>query len=132
MEPFLKCLTAGLFMNVARKSVTVAPVSLSMMNKKKNFSNNNNQENEKGSVFRGSGKEINDPDEAPYRTLRGGQPVHIHPSSVLFAAPSGRKLPNYLVFAELLITSKHYMRNITVIDESWLPELVPTIFKKAI
>lgn len=70
-------------------------------------------------------------EEAPYRTCRGGQPVHIHPSSVLFSSLSGRKLPDYVVYAEVLITSKQYMRGVTAIEGAWLPELVPSLFMQA-
>ena len=58
--------------------------------------------------------------EAPYTTMRGGQLVHIHPSSVLFAGSNSRKLPPYVIYAELLITSKQYMRGVTSIDGEWL------------
>jgi HrpA-like RNA helicase len=78
------------------------------------------------------GKIFLDPNAAPYSTIRGNQPVHIHPSSVLFSNPSGRKLPEYVVFAELLITTKHYMRNVTAVEGSWLMELAPNLFKRAI
>jgi len=65
---------------------------------------------------------------APYRTVRGLQPVHVHPSSVLFNT-ANKKLPEFLVYAELLITSKQYMRNVSAVDGAWLTELYPTRFK---
>ncbi len=52
-----------------------------------------------------------------YQTLRGGQLVHIHPSSSLFGL---KEKPKYIVFAELIETSKLYMRNCTEIDEKYL------------
>ena len=70
-----------------------------------------------------------DEDEAPYKTLRGGQPVHIHPSSVLFSGPTTRSLPAFVVYSELLITSKQYMRGVTAIEGAWLTELVPEMFR---
>ncbi len=62
---------------------------------------------------------------AQYKTQKGGQLVHIHPSSVLFAASGGRfkKLPKHVVFADVLITTRQYMKNVSVIDESWLEEM---------
>ena len=66
---------------------------------------------------------------APYQTVRGAQPVHIHPSSVLFSAPSGRQLPEYVVYAELLITPKHYMRSVTAVDGAWVAAAMPSFFK---
>jgi hypothetical protein len=44
---------------------------------------------------------------------------------------SGRKLPEYVVYAELLITTKQYMRSVTAIEGSWLQEAAPTLFKHA-
>jgi hypothetical protein len=71
---------------------------------------------------------LTDSTAAPYRTLRGLQPVHVHPSSVLFNT-ANKKLPEYLVYAEMLITSKQYMRNVSVVDGAWLTELYPMRFK---
>lgn len=71
---------------------------------------------------------LTDSTAAPYRTLRGLQPVHVHPSSVLFNT-ANKKLPEYLVYAEMLITSKQYMRNVSVVEGAWLTELYPMRFK---
>lgn len=67
---------------------------------------------------------------APYKTMNGGQGVHIHPSSVLFAFHQGswKTLPQCVIYTDLLVTTKQYMRSITVIDEKWLPELAPRMF----
>ena len=66
-----------------------------------------------------------DPQEG-YRTLADGQPVYIHPSSSLF-----NKSPEYVIYHELVLTTKEYMRNVVVIDPKWLPEVAPNYFKKA-
>ena len=94
---------------------------------------------------------------APFKLYRTGDPVQVHPSSCLFhtlrAALSShesdtersnynhnpfqagkkknkkKKLPNCVVYAELLVTSKSYLRGITIIDESWLPEVAPQMFR---
>jgi HrpA-like RNA helicase len=51
--------------------------------------------------------------------------VHIHPSSTLH----GRNPPPaYLVFTELVETSRKYMRTLTVVQSSWLPEVAPHVF----
>ena len=70
-----------------------------------------------GSVVSSTGGNEED-SAAPYRTLVGGLPAYIHPSSVLFTS---RKLPQYVVYSELLITSKRYMRGVTSIESvvSW-------------
>jgi HrpA-like RNA helicase len=101
-EPFLRCLAAGLFLNVAKKT---ADYSLEM----------NSTLKHKYKDMRSNG--------APYKTIRGGQPVHIHPSSTLFhnSSGGGKTLPDCVVYAELLITSKQYLRTVTAIDSSWLP-----------
>uniref|UniRef100_K3WHT1 RNA helicase n=1 Tax=Globisporangium ultimum (strain ATCC 200006 / CBS 805.95 / DAOM BR144) TaxID=431595 RepID=K3WHT1_GLOUD len=65
-----------------------------------------------------------DPQEG-YRTMVEGQPVYIHPSSALF-----NKSPEWVLYHELVLTTKEYMRNIMTIDPKWLVELAPAFFKK--
>ena len=55
-----------------------------------------------------------------------GQPVYIHPSSSLF-----QRQPDWLVYFELVMTSKEYMRECCAIDPKWLVELAPRFFKPA-
>eukprot|EP01112_Ceratiomyxa_fruticulosa_P016806 TRINITY_DN5128_c1_g1_i2.p1 TRINITY_DN5128_c1_g1~~TRINITY_DN5128_c1_g1_i2.p1 ORF type:complete len:669 (-),score=138.73 TRINITY_DN5128_c1_g1_i2:49-2055(-) len=62
--------------------------------------------------------------DGSYLTLRDPFVVHLHPSSVLFRYP-----PDYLVFQEIVTTSKEYMRNATKIEQSWLNEIAPHFFK---
>lgn len=66
-----------------------------------------------------------DPQEG-YRTMVEGQPVYIHPSSALF-----NKSPEWVLYHELLLTTKEYMRNIMTIEPKWLVELAPAFFKKS-
>ena len=66
-----------------------------------------------------------DPQEG-YRTLVDQNPVYIHPSSALF-----QKNPEYVIYHELVLTTKEYMRNIMVIDPKWLIELAPAFYKQA-
>lgn len=61
--------------------------------------------------------------DGSYRTLRSNQPLHLHPSSVLFAAP-----PEWLIYHEVLLTAEHFMRECTAIDPQWLPELAPHFY----
>ncbi|RLN53802.1 hypothetical protein BBJ29_008484 [Phytophthora kernoviae] len=65
-----------------------------------------------------------DPQEG-YRTMVEGQPVYIHPSSALF-----NKSPEWVLYHELVLTTKEYMRNTMTIDPKWLVELAPAFFKK--
>ncbi|CAI5732406.1 unnamed protein product [Peronospora farinosa] len=60
-----------------------------------------------------------------YRTMVEGQPVYIHPSSALF-----NKSPEWVLYHELVLTTKEYMRNIMTIEPKWLVELAPAFFKK--
>jgi ATP-dependent RNA helicase DHX33 len=64
--------------------------------------------------------------EGHYMTVGTRQPVAIHPSSCLFHR---KPAPEYLLFNEIVFTSKCYMRNVSVIDSSWLQEVAPTYFK---
>uniref|UniRef100_A0A6Q2YUB5 RNA helicase n=1 Tax=Esox lucius TaxID=8010 RepID=A0A6Q2YUB5_ESOLU len=62
-----------------------------------------------------------------YRTLRDDRELHIHPNSVLF----GEKPPKWVVFNEVVQTSKYYMRDVTAVESSWLVELAPHFYKQA-
>ncbi|KAI3912517.1 hypothetical protein MKW98_020979 [Papaver atlanticum] len=66
-----------------------------------------------------------DPQEG-YRTLVENQPVYIHPSSALF-----QRQPDWVIYHELVMTTKEYMREVTVIDPKWLVDLAPRFFKAA-
>ncbi|KAG1330457.1 Helicase [Cocos nucifera] len=66
-----------------------------------------------------------DPQEG-YRTLVENQPVYIHPSSALF-----QRQPDWVMYHELVMTTKEYMREVTAIDPKWLVELAPRFYKAA-
>ncbi|XP_046446115.1 ATP-dependent RNA helicase DHX8-like [Daphnia pulex] len=71
--------------------------------------------------FRNAAKK--DPQEG-YRTLVDGQVVYIHPSSAIF-----NRQPEWVVYHELVQTTKEYMREVTVIDAKWLVEFAPAFFR---
>ncbi|CAG2103964.1 unnamed protein product [Medioppia subpectinata] len=73
--------------------------------------------------FRNAAKK--DPQEG-YRTLVDSQVVYIHPSSSLF-----NRQPEWVVYHELVLTTKEYMREVTTIDPKWLVEFAPSFFKFA-
>ena len=52
--------------------------------------------------------------------MKNPQTVHIHPSS-------GMKdhLPKWVVYHELVLTTKEYMRSVTEIRPDWLVEIAP-------
>lgn len=61
--------------------------------------------------------------DGSYLALDTHQPVAIHPSSVLFQAK-----PAYVVFNELLHTSRCYMRDLCLVDAEWLLDAAPEYF----
>ncbi|KAK2175147.1 hypothetical protein NP493_748g02040 [Ridgeia piscesae] len=73
--------------------------------------------------FRNAAKK--DPQEG-YRTLVDQQVVYIHPSSAVF-----NRQPDWVVYHELVLTTKEYMRQVTAIDAKWLVEFAPKFFKFA-
>jgi len=71
--------------------------------------------------FRNAAKK--DPQEG-YRTLLDQQIVYVHPSSSLF-----HRQPEWVVYHELVLTTKEYMRDVTAVDARWLVEFAPKFFK---
>jgi ATP-dependent RNA helicase DHX8/PRP22 len=61
-----------------------------------------------------------------YKTVVEGQPVFIHPSSAIF-----QHQPQWVVYHELVLTTKEYMREVCEIDPKWLVEMAPRFFKPA-
>ncbi|XP_061559339.1 ATP-dependent RNA helicase DHX33 isoform X2 [Phycodurus eques] len=61
--------------------------------------------------------------DGSYLALDSRQSVAIHPSSVLFQAK-----PAYVVFNELLHTSRCYMRDLCLVDADWLLDAAPEYF----
>eukprot|EP01063_Lacrimia_lanifica_P021372 TRINITY_DN2868_c0_g1_i1.p1 TRINITY_DN2868_c0_g1~~TRINITY_DN2868_c0_g1_i1.p1 ORF type:complete len:1164 (+),score=463.84 TRINITY_DN2868_c0_g1_i1:59-3550(+) len=58
-----------------------------------------------------------------YKTLADEQEVYIHPSSALAG-----KNPEWVIYHELVQTSKEYMREVMAIEPHWLPEMAPNFF----
>ncbi|KAF9015716.1 P-loop containing nucleoside triphosphate hydrolase protein [Cyathus striatus] len=73
--------------------------------------------------FRNAAKK--DPQEG-YKTLVEGTPVYIHPSSALF-----NRAPEWLVYHELVLTTREYCHNVTAIEPKWLVEVAPQFFQVA-
>jgi pre-mRNA-splicing factor ATP-dependent RNA helicase DHX16 len=59
-----------------------------------------------------------------YRSVRINQTVYIHPSSVLY----GQK-PKWVLYNELVLTSKEFMRNCMPLKPEWLVEVAPHYYK---
>ena len=57
--------------------------------------------------------------------VRTGMPCNLHPTSSLFGMGF---TPDYVVYHELVMTSKEYMQNVTAVDGEWLAELGPMFY----
>eukprot|EP01062_Namystynia_karyoxenos_P052610 TRINITY_DN421_c3_g1_i1.p1 TRINITY_DN421_c3_g1~~TRINITY_DN421_c3_g1_i1.p1 ORF type:complete len:832 (+),score=395.26 TRINITY_DN421_c3_g1_i1:386-2881(+) len=72
-------------------------------------------------------------DGKSYRTVKNPQDVWIHPGSYL--APKTEKdkeyiPPRWVVYHELVLTSKEYMRQVIEIQPKWLVEIAPHYYKQ--
>lgn len=61
-----------------------------------------------------------------YRTLKHKQAVQIHPSSSLF-----QLLPRWVLYHELVFTTKEFMRQVIEIEPEWLVEIAPHYYKQS-
>ncbi|KAL8998153.1 MAG: hypothetical protein Q9169_002707 [Polycauliona sp. 2 TL-2023] len=59
-----------------------------------------------------------------YRTVKNSMTVYLHPSSVLMEVR-----PRWVVFYELVLTSKEYMRSDMPVQPEWLVEAAPHFYK---
>lgn len=102
MTDFLKCVCAGLFLQVASRIKATVEVDA-----------------------RGRSGMVT-PSRGRYRTKIGSQEVSVHPTSTMF----GRNpAPKCVVYTELLTTKKTYIRGVTQVREDWLVEVAPHFFK---
>ena len=60
-----------------------------------------------------------------YRTVKNPQTVAIHPSSGL-----AKELPRWVVYFELVFTTKEYMRQVIEIKPEWLVDIAPHYYKR--
>ncbi|XP_069491425.1 pre-mRNA-splicing factor ATP-dependent RNA helicase DHX16 [Ambystoma mexicanum] len=59
-----------------------------------------------------------------YKSVKHHQTVFVHPNSSLF-----EEQPRWLIYHELVFTTKEFMRQIIEIDSSWLLEVAPHYYK---
>lgn len=64
--------------------------------------------------------------DGSYRTIKHPHTVHLHPSSSLRDVP-----PRWIVYHELVLTSKEFMRTASEIKPEWLVEVAPHYYSKA-
>uniref|UniRef100_A0A673CBR6 RNA helicase n=1 Tax=Sphaeramia orbicularis TaxID=375764 RepID=A0A673CBR6_9TELE len=55
-----------------------------------------------------------------YKTPLMDDPVFIHPNSALF-----KTLPEFVVYQEIMETTKMYMRGVSAVEAEWIPRLLP-------
>ncbi|WFC99739.1 RNA helicase [Malassezia yamatoensis] len=67
-----------------------------------------------------------DPQEGYKALAEAGGNIYLHPSSSLFGRPA-----EYVVYHEVVMTSKEYMREVTAIEPKWLVEVAPRFFRTA-
>ena len=60
-----------------------------------------------------------------YINLRTGIPCVLHPASAIYGLGF---TPDYVVYHELVMTSKEYMQCVTAVDPHWLAEMGPMFF----
>ena len=60
-----------------------------------------------------------------YVNARNGMPANLHPTSALFGMGF---TADYVVYHELIMTTKEYMHTATAVDAYWLAELGPMFF----
>lgn len=59
-----------------------------------------------------------------YKTLIDDHNIYIHPSSALY-----NKTPEYVIYHELVMTTREYMREVTPISPKWLIEVAPNYYQ---
>ncbi|KAI5314315.1 hypothetical protein L3X38_043491 [Prunus dulcis] len=63
-----------------------------------------------------------------YRTIKHPHTAHIHPSSGIMALEH-HLLPRCVLYHELVLTTKEYMRQVTEIKPEWLVEIAPHYYQ---
>mmetsp|Transcript_3825 Transcript_3825/g.3953 ORF Transcript_3825/g.3953 Transcript_3825/m.3953 type:complete len:536 (-) Transcript_3825:165-1772(-) len=118
-ELYLKCICAGLFLQCASRVDNEV---------------NTNGKGRNGSISsiqrrRSHNKNIGVGGQnvmGRYETKVGRANVSVHPTSTMF----GRNpAPKCVVYTELLVTKKTYIRGVTQVKECWLADVAPNFFK---
>lgn len=58
--------------------------------------------------------------DGTYRSAREGAVLHVHPNSVMFTRQPST---GWVIYHEVVETTKSFMRDLTVVEEEWLVEL---------
>jgi len=63
--------------------------------------------------------------DGSYRMVKGDTVLYVHPSSMMF-----NRKTDWVVFHEVVeIGNKTYMRDVTMVEQSWLTELAPHYYE---
>ncbi|KAK3295364.1 helicase associated domain-containing protein [Chaetomium fimeti] len=76
--------------------------------------------------FRSAARRETEAGAGAYKTLVQGTQVYMHPSSALFG-----KQAEWVIYHELVLTTREYMHWTTAIEPQWLVDAAPTFFKLA-
>jgi pre-mRNA-splicing factor ATP-dependent RNA helicase DHX16 len=66
---------------------------------------------------------------ATYLTVKTKISVYVHPSSSMYQADPP---PKFLIYHNLMKTTKEYMREVIAIETSWLTEIAPHYYRKGV
>ncbi|RKP19117.1 P-loop containing nucleoside triphosphate hydrolase protein [Rozella allomycis CSF55] len=58
--------------------------------------------------------------DGSYKSIKDGITLHIHPNSVLF-----KRVPPFVIYHDVVHTTKAFMREVTAVDPEWLADLAP-------
>ncbi|KAG5459128.1 MAG: hypothetical protein BJ554DRAFT_507, partial [Olpidium bornovanus] len=61
-----------------------------------------------------------------YRTVKGSHTGYLHPSSGVL-----EERPKWVVYFELVLTSKEFMRQVIAVEPEWLLEAAPHFYKSS-
>ncbi|KAJ3278499.1 putative pre-mRNA-splicing factor ATP-dependent RNA helicase dhx16 [Blyttiomyces sp. JEL0837] len=68
-----------------------------------------------------------------FRTVKHNQTVMVHPASSMYIGQGNqngeREYPKWVIYHELVLTTKEFMRNIIEIQSEWLLEVAPHYYK---
>ena len=61
-----------------------------------------------------------------YRPIKSNTDIHIHPNSALYEMS-----PKWMIYHELIFTTREYMNQCIEIDKNWLLEIAPHYYKRS-
>ena len=103
-ERFLKCIASGLFLQAASRIQIENP-------------NDDHSKGRSGQIVSSRGR---------YQTKVGNVKVSVHPTSSMF---NRQPAPKCVVYTELVVTKKSYIRGVTQIREEWLTDVAPNFYR---